>query len=495
MGANIPLPALAFNPQQQQAALAPGQQQIQKEQIAQQGIATKEAQLALQDKQGFDAALKDTYSAPSSSPQGGDQVQSPTDPASRLEALQQRLQDPKYGISLEGQTKAMQQYQQLRESISKADKESLSAGIESHKLISQKLSSVLESAPEDQAAAWTLAAHQLMRDPTMRKFANVIPAAYPGIPQPGGSPEAQSMLHSMMAAQDVVASAEIPGKIAGSKEAQQKADIVAQLATPEKLADPGAVAAIQAKIQDPTTDKADIPRLQALIPQAQAAQQQSQTFKEGVAKAEGVARGQAEAQIARGSNEALANVPKELITPVTAKAEALGTKYVTVASQLQNAKNLLAAAKNGDEVASAFAPVAAALGSNAFYGTHRLAPSEVQALGPGLGSVGREINTWFDKHATGTLAPNSVTEFNALIDRLGNAAKDEYKNGLNVTNNTYKSTFTPIEFSGTPEKPATAATAPRILSMDDIRKAARDNKVTVDQALAAAKAQGHTVQQ
>lgn len=57
------------------------------------------------------------------------------------------------------------------------------------------------------------------------------------------------------------------------KEQAQANDPVAKLATPEALAEPGAVAAIQAKITDSNTDPKDISRLQALIPLATKAQE------------------------------------------------------------------------------------------------------------------------------------------------------------------------------------------------------------------------------
>ena len=168
---------------------------------------------------------------------------------------------------------------------------------------------------------------------------------------------------------------------------------------------------------------------------------QIQAGKVAVATAEGQARANIEAQQARGSNAALANVPPHLIAPATAEATKLGTEYATLRGQLDNLKSQLTAAKSGDEVASAFAPVATALGSNAFYGTHRLAPAEVNALGPGLGSVARQVNSWFDKHATGTLPPDSIKEFVALVDRLGDAALSKYTNGLKVANQNYGANF------------------------------------------------------
>lgn len=176
-----------------------------------------------------------------------------------------------------------------------------------------------------------------------------------------------------------------------------------------------------------------------------------QRSKINVASAEGQARANVEAAMARGSNAALSGVPPHLVAPATAEATKLGTDYATFTGQMANLKSQLAAAQTGDQVASAFAPVATALGSNAFYGTHRLAPAEVQALGPALGSVAREINTWFDKHATGTLPSGSVNEFSNLVDRLSAAKKLSYQTGLNILNQNYGSKFQPLpDSTGSP---------------------------------------------
>lgn len=275
-----------------QQALFPGQQQIQQEQIKQQGIATQEAQLNLQDKLGISQALKDSYGAAAATASGNagtpstDQPKVITDPSSlpgtpqdRITDLVNRIQDPKYGISAMGQIGLIEQYTKLRSTVAAADKDTFDSIASAHKLISQGLSSVLEAAPEDQAAQWTIERNALTRNPTLAKFANMVPAQYPGTPAPAGSPEAQQLVHRFMAEQDIVAAAregaEYPGQVAASKLAQQKADIVTQLSTPEMLANPGAQAAIQAKIQDPKTDPADIPRLHALLPKAAVAQQQA----------------------------------------------------------------------------------------------------------------------------------------------------------------------------------------------------------------------------
>jgi hypothetical protein len=63
------------------------------------------------------------------------------------------------------------------------------------------------------------------------------------------------------------------------QEAAASGSPVAKLSTPEALAAPGAQAAIQAKIDDPTTDPKDVARFRALLPQAAVAQLNAETIK------------------------------------------------------------------------------------------------------------------------------------------------------------------------------------------------------------------------
>jgi hypothetical protein len=82
------------------------------------------------------------------------------------------------------------------------------------------------------------------------------------------------------------------GQLAGEQDRQGKAidqrvkqdaaianDPVSKLSTPEALSAPGSQAAIQAKIDDPTTAPADVSRLHALLPQAAVAQLNAETIK------------------------------------------------------------------------------------------------------------------------------------------------------------------------------------------------------------------------
>lgn len=70
------------------------------------------------------------------------------------------------------------------------------------------------------------------------------------------------------AVKDLLTKADLQAK----QEANLANSSVAKLSTPESLVNPGAQAAIQAKIDDPKTDPADVPRLRALLPQAAVAQ-------------------------------------------------------------------------------------------------------------------------------------------------------------------------------------------------------------------------------
>jgi hypothetical protein len=161
------------------------------------------------------------------------------------------------------------------------------------------------------------------------------------------------------------------------------------------------------------------------------------------------ARVQQTVQTQRGlyGGGAVSGVAPHLVAPATAEATKLGTDFATFEGQLKNLKTSLASAKTGDEVAAQFAPIAITLGSNAFYGTHRFSPTEVEAL-KDVGSVPRQINSWLDKHATGTVNPDSLKEFQSLVDRLGEAKYSTYKNGLNVVNKNYGSKFDPVDMSG-----------------------------------------------
>src|ERR1019366_7671687 len=270
---------------QQQGAMFPGQLTGQQQTLQQQNIALQQQQLDLKDRQGFAQVLSDTFRQPGASSGGASappstspaatprtmvrnpatgtpefsdvmalqqpsapgqsgaapapiqsstpaaavptsETPAPTNSGDRLSSLLDRIQDPKYGISAQGQMGFLKQYTEMRKDVAGADKATLDAHADANKQISQRFNAVLEAAPEDQAAQYSLAYNALKRDPTMAKYMGSIPAQYPG------APALQTLGHSMMLESDVVADvkekAEHPGQVAQSPEAEQKAALTAQ---------------------------------------------------------------------------------------------------------------------------------------------------------------------------------------------------------------------------------------------------------------------------
>lgn len=81
-------------------------------------------------------------------------------------------------------------------------------------------------------------------------------------------------------------------------------------------------------------------------------------------------------------------------------------------------KGNIAAAKDGDELAASLTPLMTALGVTSYAGTHRINQNEINAAGPQVGSLFREINTRLEKVAGGALDPDTARETGALMDRL-----------------------------------------------------------------------------
>jgi hypothetical protein len=141
-------------------------------------------------------------------------------------------------------------------------------------------SDALSSIPPVSISGWKNSIDSAMsgypNDPDIQKADAAFKAA-----QASTDPHAASMAMAQAAR---IASSRMTSLTAGAKARaeQQTADAgspVSKLSTPEALAAPGAQAAIQAKIDDPTTAPADIPRLRPLLAQASAAQFNAENIK------------------------------------------------------------------------------------------------------------------------------------------------------------------------------------------------------------------------
>ena len=116
---------------------------------------------------------------------------------------------------------------------------------------------------------------------------------------------------------------------------------------------------------------------------ATATNPQIQAGKVAVATAEGQARANVEAQMARGSNAALANVPPHLIGPASTAATKAGEDYAQSQSVSDRLQAMMDAAKKGNVVSYQLIPQEGALQVTTSQGVHRINMAEIQNYGGG----------------------------------------------------------------------------------------------------------------
>ena len=467
---------------QQQGAMFPGQLTGQQQTLQQQQLQLKQQQLDLQDRQGFSQALLDNYGKPSQpgtppskgasappstspadaprtvvrnpatgAPEFSDvmvlqqpsapgqsgtapapaqsstpaasaptsETPAPTNSGDRLSSLLDRVQDPKYGISPQGQMGFLKQYTEMRKDVAGADKATIDAHSAANKEISQGLQSVLEAPPEDQAAQYSLAVNALRRDPTMAKYAQSLPPQYPGPAQ------LQILNHSLMLEKDVIDDVkqknEGPGQIAHSQVEQQN------------VIPPGG------GLSPATGQKV----LQDIAVQTNP---QIQQGKVNVATAEGIARANIEAQIARGSNASLAMVPPHLVAPATAAATKAGEDYAQAQSVSQRLQAIMDDAKKGNVVSYQLLPEEGALQVVTAQGIHRINMAEIQNYGGG--SYLQALEGHIGKALTGKSIPDSVLNDMGDMQRImAEGSQTKYQNTLSTINQYYGSKFQPVQMA------------------------------------------------
>lgn len=106
--------------------------------------------------------------------------------------------------------------------------------------------------------------------------------------------------------------------------------------------------------------------------------------------------------------------------------------YTQFLSQADATKSAIAQAKDGSELASSLVPLMTVLGVNSFAGVHRVSPSEVQATGPQVGSLYRQLNTILDKAGSGSMNPDTIAETGKIIDGLIQAKHESLVNGAQL---------------------------------------------------------------
>jgi hypothetical protein len=171
---------------------------------------------------------------------------------------------------------------------------------------------------------------------------------------------------------------------------------------------------------------------------------QIQQGKINVAAAEGQARANVEAQMARGSSAALANVPPHLIAPASAAATKAGEDYAQAQSVTQRLNAMMAAAKSGNVVSYQLLPQEGALQLTTSQGVHRINMAEIQNYGGG--SLWQRMEGHIGKQLTGKSIPESVLNDMADMQKIqAEGAEAKYNNSLKTINQTYGSNFQPVQ--------------------------------------------------
>jgi len=180
--------------------------------------------------------------------------------------------------------------------------------------------------------------------------------------------------------------------------------------------------------------------------------------KIAVAQAEGQARANVDAQVARGSNAALAQVPPHLVAPASAAAAKAGEDYAQAQSVSQRLQAMMDAARSGNVVSYQLIPQEGALQVTTSQGVHRINMAEIQNYGGG--SLWQRMQGHLGKQLTGASIPSSVLDDMAAMQQIqAQGSQVKYNNTIKTVNDTYGSSFKPVQMDALPQnqKPPTAA--------------------------------------
>ena len=224
---------------------------------------------------------------------------------------------------------------------------------------------------------------------------------------------------------------------------------------------------------------------------------QIQAGKVAVATAEGEARANVEARMARGSNAALANVPPHLVAPATADATKADQQFTQAQQAGNEMQSMVDLAKGGNKVAYAYSPVTGVLQINVAGQIKRMNMPEIESYGA-AGSALDRIKGFIGKQASGASIPEGIlNDMQSVSQMVTKGAQDKYQQDIKGINSWYGAKFEPMA-GGAPggggQTSSKAALPAKVLSMAQIQQAAKDHNVSVDEATKQAKAAGYSVQ-
>jgi hypothetical protein len=261
----------------------------------------------------------------------------------------------------------------------------------------------------------------------------------------------------------------LPGIDANDSKLFQQADVGHLAAVAQVLKLDAAMDSYHAKLSKEQSEAAEakqkvIPEGGGLSPEGQqkvnqdvavATNPQIQAGKEAVSAAEGVARANTEAQAARGSNAALANVPPHLITPASEAANKAGSEYAQSLSVTDRLKAMMDDAKKGNVVAYQLIPQEGALQITTSQGVKRINMAEIQNYGGG--SLWQRMQGHLGKALTGKSIPDSVLDdMSEMQDLMARGNRAKYENTLDTINQTFGAKFKPVEMKGLEPKAGAA---------------------------------------
>ena len=167
-----------------------------------------------------------------------------------------------------------------------------------------------------------------------------------------------------------------------------------------------------------------------------------------LAKAEGEAeRANAEAAAARGSNAALANVPRPLINIATTAADKADADYSQAQSVSQRLQAMMTATKQGNVVSYQLLPEEGALQVTTSQGVHRINMAEIQNYGGG--SLWQKLQGHIGKALTGESIPSSVLDDMADMQKIqAEGSQKKYENAKSRSTSATGANFELVDSDG-----------------------------------------------
>lgn len=158
----------------------------------------------------------------------------------------------------------------------------------------------------------------------------------------------------------------------------------------------------------------------------------------------------------RGNDAAVANVPAKEAPKARADFAKVGQEYAGAVQASEDMKTFIESMRNGNKVAYSYAPTEGVLTLNTGRGVKRVNMAEIKSYG-GAGSTWDRIQAWFGKHVSGASIPDDIIgDMEDLHGAIAGNAKNAYSNKVKVINKTYGSSFEPVDLENkTPKTPST----------------------------------------